>query len=126
MASRRTDRQTRQRYWRQGRRAEWLAAQYFRLKGYRVLDRNVRTPFGEVDLVLRRDKTVIFVEVKLRGQGGEVGSAVSWQQQQRISRAARHLAGQRRYGQPDDGVRIDVVLLRPGRLPEHLPDAWRS
>lgn len=126
MASRTTNRESRQRSQRQGRRAEWLAAQFLRLKGYRVLDRNVRTPYGEVDLVLRRDKTVIFAEVKLRGAGASAGGAVAWKQQQRIARAARHLAGLKRYGHPDDGVRIDLVLLRPGRLPEHLPDAWRT
>lgn len=119
------DTQSRRRFWRQGRRAEWLAAQYLRLKGYRILDRNVRTPYGEIDLVLRRDKTVIFAEVKRRRGDVPAGAAVTWRQQQRITRAALHLAGLKRYGKPDDGVRFDLLLLQPGRLPEHLIDAWR-
>ncbi|MCA1748965.1 MAG: YraN family protein, partial [Sphingomonadales bacterium] len=36
-----------------GRRGEGLAAWYLRLKGYRILDRNIRTPRGEVDIVAR-------------------------------------------------------------------------
>lgn len=125
MPRKRRERARRQQSWRDGRRAEWFAAQYFRLKGYRVLDRNVQTPFGEIDLVLRRDKTVIFAEVKMRGTEAQAGAAVAVKQQQRISRAARHLAGLRHYGDQADGIRIDVVLMRPGRWPEHMPDAWR-
>jgi putative endonuclease len=115
----------RRRSWREGRRAEWFAAQFFRLKGYRVLDRNVQTPFGEIDMVLRRDKTVIFAEIKMRGSDVQAGAAVAWKQQQRISRAVQHLAGLRRYGDPGDGIRIDLVLLRPAHWPKHVPDAWR-
>lgn len=125
MPRRKTDPEERRRSLRQGHRAEWLAAQFLRLKGYRLLDRNVRTPYGEVDLVLRRDKTVIFAEVKRRAGGAHAGAAVGWQQRQRISRAAQHLAGLRQYGQPQDGIRIDLILLQPGRLPEHVVDAWR-
>ena len=125
MRNRPADRARRQKSFRQGRRAEWLASQFMRLKGYRLLDRNVQTPYGEIDLVLRRDKTVIFAEIKLRAGDVQAGAVVGWQQQQRISRAARHLAGLKRYGRPEDGIRIDLILLRPGRLPEHLPDAWR-
>ena len=125
MRNRPADRARRQKSFRQGRRAEWLASQFMRLKGYRLLDRNVQTPYGEIDLVLRRDKTVIFAEIKLREGDVQAGAVVGWQQQQRISRAARHLAGLKRYGRPEDGIRIDLILLRPGRLPEHLPDAWR-
>jgi len=121
----RPDRQARQKSWLRGRRAEWLAVQYLRLKGYRLLDRNVDTPYGEVDLVLHRDKTVIITEVKMRSAAVPAGGAVTVAQQQRISRAARHLAGLRLYGGPDDGLRIDLVVLRPGRWPEHMPDAWR-
>jgi len=124
MADART-RSSRQAAWRSGRRAEWLAIQYLRLKGYRLLDRNVDTPYGEVDLVMRRGNLVIFVEVKRRAEGGEAGGAVTWNQQQRIGRAVRHLAGLKRFGKPEDGVRIDIVLMAPGRWPQHMVDAWR-
>lgn len=43
-----------------GRRGEWLAAWYLRLTGWRVLARRVKTPRGEVDLVARRGRTVVF------------------------------------------------------------------
>src|SRR5271170_5407820 len=51
---------------RRGRWAERLAACWLIAKGYRILDRNQRTPFGEIDLVARRGRPVALVEVKAR------------------------------------------------------------
>lgn len=50
----------------QGLRAETLAAFYLRLKGYRILARNLRVAGGEVDMVARRGNVLVFVEVKYR------------------------------------------------------------
>ena len=54
-----------------GRRGEELAAAHFSRLGYRVLDRNHRTRFGELDLVLadEADATIVFCEVKSRRLG---------------------------------------------------------
>jgi putative endonuclease len=54
-----------------GRRGEELAAEHFVRLGYRVLDRNHRTRFGELDLVLadQADATIVFCEVKSRRLG---------------------------------------------------------
>ena len=122
----RPDRRARQAAEKGGRRAETLAALYLRCKGYRVLARNVRTPAGEVDLVVRRGRTVVFVEVKQRTGRAEAGVAVARGQQQRIARAAEYLSGSPRFSSLGDSFRIDLLLLRPGRWPEHLTDAWRS
>lgn len=50
----------------QGLRAETLAAFYLRLKGYRILARNLRVAGGEVNMVARRGNVLVFVEVKYR------------------------------------------------------------
>jgi putative endonuclease len=47
-----------------GRTGEDLAAEYLKKKGYRILERNVRTKLGEIDLVARKKDLLIFVEVK--------------------------------------------------------------
>ena len=47
----------------EGRRGERLAGWWLRLKGGRILDRRVRTPAGEVDIVARKGTLVAFVEV---------------------------------------------------------------
>lgn len=108
-----------------GRWAESLAAWRLRLAGYRVVARNFRSPVGEIDLVVRRGRVLAFVEVKTRGLAAEAAEAIRPTQQARIRNAAaaflaRHpaLAGL--------DLRFDAVLVTPGGLPRHLPDAWRD
>ena len=45
---------------------ESLAAEYLENNGYSILERNARTPYGEIDLVARQESTTVFVEVKTR------------------------------------------------------------
>jgi putative endonuclease len=56
-----------------GRRGEELAAQHFERLGYRILARNHRTRWGELDLVLadETERTIVFCEVKARRLGGD-------------------------------------------------------
>ena len=49
-----------------GRRGESLAAKFLENKGYTITHRNYRTPYGEIDLITRREGVVVFVEVKAR------------------------------------------------------------
>lgn len=49
-----------------GAQGELLARKYLEKQGYRFLDRNFRTPYGEIDLIFRDHKTLVFVEVKTR------------------------------------------------------------
>ncbi|WP_374280750.1 YraN family protein [Novosphingobium sp.] len=104
-----------------GRRGEWLAAWYLRLTGWRVLARRVKTPRGEVDLVARRGRTVVFVEVKWRASAAERDRAIDPYRLRRVIAAAEALAP--RYVRAGDDMRIDVLLLAPGRWPRHIPNA---
>ena len=49
-----------------GRWGENQAAVYLEGRGYAILERNFRTPYGEIDLVARKQNSVVFVEVKTR------------------------------------------------------------
>ncbi len=49
-----------------GHLGESIAAAYLEKKGYTILDRNLRTPYGEIDLVARHAESIIFIEVKTR------------------------------------------------------------
>lgn len=104
-----------------GRKGEALAAWFLRLKGWRILDRRVKTPRGEVDLVARRGGTVAFVEVKWRARAADLDLAIDAWRLQRVSAAAQALA--HRYARPGDVLRIDVLLLAPGRFPRHMANA---
>ena len=108
-----------------GRRAETIAAWWLRLKGYRVLARRFRSGAGEIDLILRCGRTIVFVEVKSRADETAAILAIRPVARRRIARAAemwiaRHpaLAGLDR--------RFDVVVAVPGKLPRHLVSVFDS
>lgn len=106
-----------------GRRAETRAAIALRLKGYRVLDSRVRTPAGEIDLVMRRGAVVAFVEVKARQTQAQAAEAISVTQRRRIVRAAAHyIAANPRLGALT--LRFDAVLIEPRKWPHHIINAW--
>lgn len=105
-----------------GRRGERLAGWWLRLKGWRILDRRVRTPAGEVDLVARRGSLVAFVEVKTRRTAAELDHAIDERRLARVAAAAEVLMP--RYAGPEDDIRVDVILLAPGARPRHIENAW--
>ncbi len=93
-----------------GQQAESAAEQYLRRHGYRIRDRNVRSVYGELDLVVERDGVLVFVEVKARRTDSYGGApyAVDVRKQGRIIRlAAQYLAQRRLQNQP---CRFDVLL----------------
>ncbi|MBM3583976.1 MAG: YraN family protein [Alphaproteobacteria bacterium] len=106
-----------------GRRGERLAALRLGLAGYTILARREKNPFGEIDLIARRGRVVVFVEVKAHaavGPNGPVGA----RQQARIARAAEAFLARRRDLAGLD-VRFDLVVVAPWRWPRHVMDAWR-
>lgn len=104
-----------------GRKGEVRAAWYLRLRGWRIVDRRVKTPRGEVDLVARRGRTVIFVEVKWRARDEDLSLAIDRRRLERVEAAAHVLAP--RFARPGDTARIDVLLLAPGHRPRHIVNA---
>jgi putative endonuclease len=108
----------------QGHRAEWVAALWLMLKGYRILGFRLRTPFGEVDLLARRGGVLAVVEVKLRPTLDEALAAVTPEQADRLAAAAKAVAARPALR----GLRLrgDIVALAPGRLPRHRLGAWSS
>jgi len=114
---------TRRRAERFGRWAEFIAAWYLRLKGFGILHRRTRNPGGEIDLIARRGKLIVFVEVKARRNAQDAAEAITPRQQQRIRRAAEiFLATAPELAALD--LRFDAVLVAPWRLPVHIPGAW--
>ncbi len=107
-----------------GRRAEWIAAWYLRFKGYGILARRFRGPIGEIDLVARRRRTLVFIEVKARDDDEAGLEAVGAKSRARIARAAE--AWLMRYpGAAGMKLRFDVIVVAPGlALPRHLRNAF--
>ena len=108
-----------------GRRGEVLAALWLMAKGYRILGFRLRTPQGEIDLVVSRGASLAAVEVKQRATVEAALDAVPLLQRQRLRRALAAFAARRpRY--KDAALRLDLIALAPGRRPRHIPAAWRE
>lgn len=113
----------RQRAEREGRKGELAAELYLRAKGWAILARRRKTPLGEIDLVARRAGTVAFVEVKWRKKAEELGLAIDEYRLRRVAAAVEAVAHE--YASGGEDMRIDVILLAPGRLPQHIVNAWQ-
>ena len=106
-----------------GRRGERRAALWLALHGWRMLGKRVKTPRGEIDLIARRGKMIAFVEVKWRNSAADLDIAIDEYRLRRVAAAAEAVA--HRYLKPGDDMRIDVLLLAPGRFPRHIVNAWQ-
>jgi putative endonuclease len=104
---------------RRGRRAETIAAWWLRLKGFRLLASRLRTPRGEIDLVMRRGATLIFVEVKARSNMDEAQAALSLRGLARM-RAASDMVMFRFDKNARFNHRFDAVLIAPWHFPRHI------
>ena len=114
----------RRRAWRRGRLAESAAALTLRLKGFRILARGYKVPVGEIDIIARRGRLVVFVEVKSRANVAAAAEALTGRQRRRIDRAAHWFLAQHPEIAACD-LRYDLMLVIPWRIPVHIGDAWR-
>lgn len=112
-----------------GRLAEWLALFYLISRGYFPVGKNVvtgkGTHAGEVDLIVRKGKLLVFVEVKKRQNLEKAAYAISERQKQRIIRGAEaFLKKHKKYDAFD--IRFDAVLVEFPWHIQHLTNAWIS
>jgi putative endonuclease len=110
---------------RTGLSAESRAAALLVAKGYRIVSRRFRSPVGEVDIVARRGRTLIFIEVKARSTLDGAAESLLPRQQRRIAAAAAAWLAKC----PDDAeshIRFDAILVAPGRIPRHIEAAFES
>lgn len=107
-----------------GRWGEAAAAQYLTGLGWELIANNVRTPYGEIDLIARQADLTIFVEVKARTSAtfGLPEEAVTARKLEHMIHAAEHYAGENGV----DHWRIDVISVegKPGSPPKltHFED----
>jgi putative endonuclease len=106
-----------------GLSAESRAAALLIAKGFRIVARRWRTRLGEVDIVARRGKVLLFVEVKARERAEDAAWSLTPRQRGRIIGGAEAWLAEH----PDDAqcyIRFDVVLVAPRRIPQHIVNAF--
>lgn len=106
-----------------GKRGEEIARRYLRDHGYRIVARNWRCRFGEIDIIARDEEMLVFIEVKTRtgtGFGGAEG-AVTPHKQARLIAAARSYMSEVR---TELAMRFDVVAIT-GRRVKLYKDAFQ-
>lgn len=106
-----------------GLRAEWLAILFLTAKGYRLLERRHGGKGGEIDLIMRRGRTVIFVEVKARGRLESAMEAITPEKIRLITRRVGLWRARNPWSQ-SYALRADALFLAPGRWPAHVPNVF--
>jgi len=110
-----------------GELGERIAERWLRRQGWRVVQRRFRSGHRDIDLVVEREGTVAFVEVKAR-KGlafGDPVEAVNWSKQRELVRSASVWID--RHGRPAESYRFDVVgvLVEGDRVRvRHVPNAF--
>ena len=107
---------------RRGRKGERFARAWLALQGWRTLGQRVKTPAGEIDLIMRRGGVVAFVEVKWRARPADLDIAIDEYRLRRVAAAVECVAHD--YVRDGEDMRIDVMLLAPHRRPRHIENAW--
>jgi putative endonuclease len=102
-----------------GRVGESIAAAYLEKKGYTILDRNCRTPYGEIDLIAFQSDLIAFVEVKTRASisFGPPEISITTRKEEHMRNTAEYYI--QLHPELTNDWRIDVIAvqLQPGNSP---------
>jgi putative endonuclease len=123
MTDREAGTEGRRRAYRLGLSAETLVAWHYRVRGFLVVARRFRSPVGEIDLVARRGRLLVFVEVKARSRPEDGLEAVNRAARRRIAAAAERFVA-RHPGLAGHDRRFDVAVVSPRRWPVIVADAF--
>ena len=105
---------------------EEIARQYLRHEGFTILTANFHACSGEIDIIAKEDKMIVFVEVKSTTKDTAFGDPLQWipvWKQQRIIRAS--LAYLKTRGMIDALMRFDVITIDQNKKVFHVRDAFR-
>ncbi len=111
-----------------GAAAERRAADFLKRAGLTLIARNYRSPFGEIDLIMRQDEVTVFVEVRSRARTdyGTPGESVDRRKQERLRATAEYYL-QRDAEASNRPCRFDIVAITPspeGERVEWLRNAF--
>lgn len=98
------------------------AAAYLKRRGYKIIETNYRSPFGEIDIIAQKGGALVFVEVKKRKSGlyGGGAAAVDMRKRQRIIKTAQSYI---MYMTEEKEMRFDVIEILDGEI-SHIENAF--
>ncbi len=102
-----------------GLAAEQLAATFLTNNGLKLVTQNYHCRYGEIDLVMKEAKTLVFVEVRLRSnsQFGSAGASITTHKQQKLIATAQHyLQTHHTTSRGDTACRFDAILMNKADL----------
>jgi len=101
-----------------GKWGEDVAAEYLTQRGYEIIERNTRTPYGEIDIIVKQNGVTIFVEVKTRTSNkmGLPEESITPRKREHMIACAEHYAAEHEI----DTWQIDVISIegKPGTEPK--------
>lgn len=104
---------------RAGRLAEGLAAAWLMSKGYQILGFRLKAGPGDIDILARKARTLVVVEVKRRDTPEMALDSLAADQRDRLLRAGQALLQKRRSLHGFE-LRLDLIAFSSGRLPRHF------
>ncbi len=119
----------RKKAYRKGHIGEFIACFLLIIKGYSIKERRYKTPVGEIDIIAKRGRAIIFCEVKVRKDYVTAIESITVKQRERISRAAQYYMSCLKTGPKNNKIdnliyRCDMILILPWRWPVHIENAW--
>lgn len=105
-----------------GKKGEELAVEYLTQRGYKILERNFRTPIGEIDIIAKYKNFIVIIEVKRRisDNFGEPCLAVDFKKQEKLRRLALYYL--KKVGE-EYPIRFDVIAIKDKDI-EHIENAF--
>lgn len=103
-----------------GERGEAAAAGLIQKKGFKILQKNYKCAFGEIDLVAEKDGRIRFIEIKTRSgkRFGDPAEAVDRQKQRKLIRLAEWYLKEHKLGEPKVSFDVAAVIWKAGAAPE--------
>jgi putative endonuclease len=113
----------RQRALQWGHHAEWMAMVWLMFQGYKPLARRYQGMGGEIDLIMQRGQTILFVEVKARATRDAGLLAIDLVKTQKFNKAVTHWLMRHSWAAPCL-LRADAIIICPWCWPLHVKDAF--
>jgi putative endonuclease len=108
---------------RRGRSAELVAALFMLMKGYRPLAWRLKTSRGEIDLIVKSGRRIVFVEVKTRADIDKGLASITPFKARRMFDAARLWIGRNAHDLGAD-YRFDILVVSAYHWPRHIENAF--